>query len=152
MNTRNGSTYFIGIPRFNHHSLCGRGTKAHIAYSPSKGTLAFYKENWKVDLPRVHRELDVYRRLNEAEVPWVPTAIGGGPVEMSDKKRILTRSQIVFDPKRPPARELNCLVLREIALPLEEYEDAYHLVKILFDTIQGMWDCYWVHMIILILE
>lgn len=114
--------------------------KAHIAYLPTKGSLAFYKEDWKVDSHRVHRELDVYERLNEASVPWVPTAIGGGPVETSDKQHILTRSQTLFNPIRPPAREPNCLVLKEVALPLEEYDDASHLMDILFDTIQGMCD------------
>lgn len=125
MNIQKRSIYFIGMPRFSHYSLCGRGTKALIAYSPTKEPLVFYKENWKVDSHRIHRELDVYARLNEANVPWVPIAIGGGPVETPNKKHVLTRSQTLFNSIRAPARELNCLVLKEIALPLEQYDDAY---------------------------
>ena len=77
----------------------------------------------------------MYLKLNAKQVLNVPTAMGGGPVGLK------TLSQEAFpddDPETAPVqRELHRLVLKEVAIPLERYENANELVNIVFDALQG---------------
>jgi hypothetical protein len=108
----------------------------------------FLKEFWKASSSRVHEELKIYQKLAEADVDYVPAALGGGIVaEPSSADAQQTKTQEFFKQVsgtsvhehvcRPFRHEHYRLVLKEIGVPLEEYIDGQHLVMLLAQALQG---------------
>ena len=124
------STYLIGKPCASHYSLFGRGTRGYVAYCIEQKRWVFLKDMWKDASPLVHFELDVYKRLQG--VNFIPTAIGGGILGGR------TKVQDFFPAPAPRATRVHCrLVLKEVARPLEDYENAQHLIAVVSAALTG---------------
>ena len=140
----NMSTYFVGKPRSSDPSMYDRGTKGFVAYSPQKG-FVFLKQYWKDVSDCVHPELEIYSVLQQKNVRYIPTVLGGGPATVVDDglykmpRTLRTRAQDFFDatPYKPAARELHRLVLQQVARPLEDYDNAAHLISIISEAFTG---------------
>ncbi|KAF8502737.1 hypothetical protein F5888DRAFT_1115378 [Russula emetica] len=65
------------------NSLFGRCTFGYIAYDVATSKLVYLKDFWRIDLPRIQKEGDVYRKLHDAEVPNIPTLGPAGDVPLS---------------------------------------------------------------------
>ena len=126
------SSYLIGKPCSSHYSPFGRGTKGYIAWHLEKRRWVFLKDMWKDVSNQVHSELEVYKRLKQNNVRCVPTAIGGGTCGS------ITDAQDLFPSAAPrPARVHTRLVLLQVARPLEDYQDAKHLILIIWCALSG---------------
>lgn len=113
--------------------MFGRGTRGYIAYDVTNKRWVFFKDMWKDASDDVHLELDTYALLKASSVPAVPTAVGGGVIDDQG-----TWAQKLFDTTPSPAPRVHCrLVLKEVARPLEDYQDAEHLIRIIYHALQG---------------
>ena len=101
-----------------------------MAYCLEQKRWVFLKDMWKDASPLVHFELDVYKRLQG--VNFIPTAIGGGILGGR------TKAQDFLPATASLAARVHCrLVLKEVARPLEDYENAQHLIAIVSDALTG---------------
>jgi hypothetical protein len=64
-------------PRYTYRSPFGRATRPMRAYDMEKKKIVFVKDYWRPDVQDIDKEGDIYRSLEEAEVPYVaPFGVG----------------------------------------------------------------------------
>ncbi|EKM52418.1 uncharacterized protein PHACADRAFT_198473 [Phanerochaete carnosa HHB-10118-sp] len=113
--------YLIGKSISSHYSPTGRCTRGFIAFDLGSRRMVFFKDQWRSVL-RPRTELDAYRRLHRHHVRHIATPIAGGDVE----QYTLTQELIFSLPKRVHTR----FVTKEVGRPLEDYDNAIHLLEV----------------------
>jgi len=137
----NKEVYYIGAkPVFEGKgSLTGRSTRAFPVFDPETGRVVFLKDTWRIDLPEMVQEADIYKRLRDAGVPHI------APFEMgADIPNHRTRTQDFVSRKwaLPIPRELRPhqqyrLVLGVVGRPLSSLTSVRELVRAIRDAICG---------------
>lgn len=61
-------------------SPTGRATRAYLAYSLTHKRVVFLKDSWRVDILGLEGEGNIYRKLKNAEVPFIPDVRCAGDV------------------------------------------------------------------------
>ncbi|KAI0726464.1 hypothetical protein C8Q72DRAFT_526533 [Fomitopsis betulina] len=121
--------FLVGKPHFMGNSPTGSGTKGFIAYDVTENRLVFLKDCWRPEAETYHPEGEVYLHLHSHNVDFIATPVAAGDV-VDDEAGIHTTcaDTLLNTPRWRHYR----LILKEVAMPLEEYEDSYELVDILY--------------------
>ncbi|KAI0653536.1 hypothetical protein C8Q70DRAFT_937634 [Cubamyces menziesii] len=143
-----GTRYFlVGRPHFIAFGLAGRGTQTFIAIDEAdpQGPFVYVKDAWRVAHTGIKQEGEILGKLNSKDdggpVPFIPTVKYHGDVEDQ-----VTRSQEIWDKKNGGRPDKKCplkthrhyrLVVNEVALPLDAFQNAFELIGIVIDCIQA---------------
>ncbi|KAI0645209.1 hypothetical protein C8Q79DRAFT_927439 [Trametes meyenii] len=131
------SRYFlVGEPTFMSDGLSGRGTRGYVAIdlSDPEGPFVFLKDVWRVDHVGIRKEGEILGYLNGRDVQNIPTKICDGDVDPLSPQT--TVSQKIWK-KKHPGDEDKCplkththyrLVVREIGLPMDQFENGRELI------------------------
>ncbi|KAI0628959.1 hypothetical protein C8Q77DRAFT_325154 [Trametes polyzona] len=137
--------FLVGRPHFIAYGLAGRGTKGFVAIdcNDPEGPLVYLKDVWRVAHPELRREGDILAHLrggpDDTPVPDIPTLICHGDV--GDQ---ITRSKEVWKEQNPDASEDQCrlkthrhyrLVMKEVGLPISEFQNGFELVYLILRAI-----------------
>lgn len=139
-------SFLIGQYVSGQYSPTGRATRGYVAYDLEDNTLVFLKDQWRANAEGCHPELETYKRLKQANVSHVATAIAGGDVldpRTGSPQR--TVSQIYLEkysrtPDLPvPVERIHTrLVLREVGRPLEKYRHSIELIRVCRHALCGV--------------
>jgi len=66
------------------------GTRACAAYDPTGDCNVFFKDSWHIDAIDINPEGQIYSRLNENHVPYVPICLASGDVQCWPKQKTQT--------------------------------------------------------------
>ena len=127
--------FFVGRPHFMSNSPTGSGTKGFIAYDATEDRLVFLKDCWRPEVETYHPEGEVYLHLHSHNVKYIATLVCAGDVADTQGGIHTTRGNGFLD--SPPWKHYR-LILKEVAMPLEEYTTSYQLVNVLYCAIQGV--------------
>ncbi|KAH9024987.1 hypothetical protein EDB83DRAFT_2203817, partial [Lactarius deliciosus] len=58
----------------------GRVTRTSIAFDIERNSVVFFKDSWRVACNGMEREGDIYKTLNNAEIPNIPRCAASGDV------------------------------------------------------------------------
>jgi hypothetical protein len=72
--------YVIRAPFARREIPVGRWTRTSIAYDVQMKKRVFLKDSWRVALPGIDREGDIYHTLQQAKVPNVPLCLDSGDI------------------------------------------------------------------------
>ncbi|KAH9889430.1 hypothetical protein C8Q73DRAFT_707543 [Cubamyces lactineus] len=143
-----GARYFlVGRPHFIASGLVGRGTQTFIAVDEAdpQGPLVYLKDAWRVAHTGIKQEGEILEKLNSKDdggpVPFIPTVRYHGDVDNQ-----ATRSQEIWEKKNGGQSDKECplkthrhyrLVVNEVGLPLDTFQNAFELVGVVIDCIQA---------------
>ncbi|KAI0727012.1 hypothetical protein C8Q72DRAFT_887002 [Fomitopsis betulina] len=126
--------FLVGKPHFMGNSPTGSGTKGFIAYDVTEDRLVFLKDCWRPQAETYHPEGEVYLHLHSHNVNFIATPVAAGDV-VDDEAGIHTTcaDKLLNTPRWIHYR----LILKEVAMPLEEYQDSYELVAVLYSAVSA---------------
>ncbi|KAI8970809.1 hypothetical protein BD414DRAFT_427293, partial [Trametes punicea] len=134
--------FLVGKPHFAARGLAGRGTRGYVAIDLQnpKGPFVYLKDAWRVAHTGIHKEGETLTYLNKEGVRNIPTKECHGDVGLSQT----TMSQTIWREENPDA--LTCplkththyrLVVREVGLPMSEFQNAQELIFLVARCISG---------------
>ncbi|KAI0710954.1 hypothetical protein C8Q76DRAFT_624510, partial [Earliella scabrosa] len=136
--------YLVGKPHFLAPGVAGRGTRGYVALPvDGKGKIAdtfvYLKDAWRVDHPGISKEGDTLRKLKKKKVPYVPTLLCHGDLpgsnQLTDWRRYwrTLHPEVNAEAPCPLKRHRHYrLVVKEVGLPLDRFEDSSMLVVAIF--------------------
>ena len=132
------------------NELFGRCTLGYIAYDVATSKLVYLKDFWRTDLPRIPKEGDVYRKLHDAKVPYIPALGPAGDVPLSPDHAGTQRTKtqdylkgsgrgVEWCPGRPVVEPYvhYRLVLETLGQPLNTFKSTRQLCEVIRDAIVG---------------
>jgi len=126
-------------PRYTYRSPFGRATRPMRAYNMEKKKVVFVKDYWRPNVENIDKEGDIYRSLEEAEVPYIaPFGVG------NDVKDFKTRVQeFRFYAWACETGEFCGLVLYRMSLDklgddLVGFQSTLELVRVMSHAMAGM--------------
>ncbi|GJE92091.1 hypothetical protein PsYK624_082440 [Phanerochaete sordida] len=136
------SDLIVNRPLVAHPSLCGRATRAFIAYDLQQQRLVFTKDSWRDTDHGLQPEFDIYRELHAHGVPHVLSALYGGDVVSTAGELHVTQAQMYYideDGQRiisdDVVRRVHHRIAQDIAYPLATVRDERELVQALHDAL-----------------
>jgi len=72
--------FVVPTPETTLYTPPGRATRGFGAYNTSRNEVAFLKDTWRIDLPNITPEGQVYATLNAASVCYVPQCLASGDI------------------------------------------------------------------------
>ena len=139
VNTQEFSFFLIGKYIVGSHSPTGRATKGFYAFNLKTARLCFLKDYWRPNTPRIHAELDVYKRLHANSVRNIATVIAGGDVCDPELQHTIAQIFMTVPPdESAPVERAHCrLVIQELGRPLETYSLSGDMIGVVFDALNG---------------
>ncbi|RPD53581.1 hypothetical protein L226DRAFT_488335 [Lentinus tigrinus ALCF2SS1-7] len=154
-------TFLIGKPQYRENSLFGRATRGYVALDCETGLFVWLKDTWRVHGVFAAREGDVLMELNTALVSNVPTLLCHDDLlghatytlqrwtEQQGEADSETGTRGLAGRKRKQGsdrsdRKRTCalrryqhyrLVVKEVALPLSEFQTGQQLITIVKDCV-----------------
>ncbi|KAI0315906.1 hypothetical protein OF83DRAFT_1197755 [Amylostereum chailletii] len=129
--TKEERFYLAGPPNVFSPSLAGKATSGYAAVDLADGTCVWLKDTWRLELPHVRKEADVYRLLAGANVPHVAPFVCGGDVEGQK-----TRSH-EFSAHGARAHIHHRVVLGVIGRPLMRFNSTLELTTAVRDALEA---------------
>ncbi|KAI0273342.1 hypothetical protein BC834DRAFT_853395 [Gloeopeniophorella convolvens] len=80
-------------------TLVGRATFGFIAYDLTEGRLVYLKDFWRLDLPGMQKEGDVYRELEDADVSNIARMSRAGDVPLTPESLATPPGSLAISPK-----------------------------------------------------
>ncbi|KAI0792916.1 hypothetical protein C8Q75DRAFT_731483 [Abortiporus biennis] len=113
----------IRYPRVSPRSPFGRSTKGFVALDMDEMKLKFLKDCWRYDDERYHPELEVYKRLQAANVENIAKVDGGGDVVDAQGVPQVTAAHEYISVLETEYLALvhYRLLIRQLGTPLKEY-------------------------------
>lgn len=138
-----GFRFFITpAPETSLYTPPGRATRGFKAYDVLQQTVVFLKDSWRIDLPDIQAEGQVYVTLRDAEVQHVSQCVASGDILSEDYHATKTqkyvtagwacRSTTQFLPHRHYR-----LCLRTVGCVLMEYKSSREMVSAVRDALIG---------------
>jgi hypothetical protein len=137
----NDRRYVIRAPCARPEIPVGRWTRTSIAYDCQSKKRVFMKDSWRVELPDVYPESEIYGRLQQAEVPYVPRCIDGGDIGGNAYHR--TRSHEFMNYTLDPASKKitryrhHRLVLDTVGRKLHRFKCSKEMVRAIHVSLIG---------------
>lgn len=138
-----GLRYFVApAPQATPYTPPGRATRGFKSYDILQGKVVFVKDSWRIDLPDILAEGQIYKMLRDANVDHVPHCVASGDIASADFHA--TRTQTYTE--KPWARILATQLIphRHYRLCLDlvgriivEYRNSYEMVSALRDALIG---------------
>ncbi|EIW52973.1 uncharacterized protein TRAVEDRAFT_135109, partial [Trametes versicolor FP-101664 SS1] len=130
-------SFLVGKPVFHAPGMAGRGTRGYVAYHCDSGHFVWLKDAWRADYKLVDKEGITLKKLNLAGVINVPTLVCHGDILGQTTKTPdywgRKEDSDAICPLRLHAHYR--LVVKEVALPLREFQSSCQLVSIILDTV-----------------
>ena len=140
--------FVVGMPHFQAPEVAGRGTRGYVALPlNADGEIAdsakfvYLKDAWRLDNVGINQEGITLELLNDRSVPFVPTLICHG-----DLPGQVTVSQDHWHAFHPHEDKLRLerhhhyrLAVKEVGLPLEDFESSEELCLALYCCLLGVW-------------
>ncbi|THH27319.1 hypothetical protein EUX98_g6862 [Antrodiella citrinella] len=117
-------TFLVRNLSTNSVSPTGRATKGFIAFDLETKQFRFLKDSWRPDSSSYHTEIEIYNVLQPHSIPGVATLLCGGDLKQDGQVQ-KTRTQEVATAYL--ARIHTRLVLNEVGIPLQDYQDSNEL-------------------------
>ncbi|KAI0273344.1 hypothetical protein BC834DRAFT_1037998 [Gloeopeniophorella convolvens] len=126
--------------------LVGRATFGFIAYDLTEGRLVYLKDFWRLDLPGMQKEGDVYRELEDAKVSNIARMSQAGDVPLTPEssgtpslpvQRTVTQDFVkgcYGNPRVEPYVHYR-LVLKTLGWPLNHFKSTWQLCRVMRDAI-----------------
>jgi hypothetical protein len=142
-NANGRASYFITCPpEPSLYTPPGRATRGFRAYDVTRRRLVFLKDSWRIDLPDILPEGQMYKILNDAKVKHVPNCLASG--DICSPKYHATKTQnystapwaCPLDTQFVPHRHCR-LTLNVIGFVLVNYKASYEMVAALRNGIIG---------------
>jgi Fungal protein kinase len=152
--------YITPSAKWATEALIGRATFGYIAYEVESGNLVYLKDFWRVDHPEIQKEGDVYRELQDAQVPNIAKMGRAGDVPLpsdGDKLEVVssgvqrTRTQDYLS--GPGSQHSWCpghprvepyihyrLVLETVGMSLNQFRSTRQLCEVIRDALVGEGD------------
>jgi hypothetical protein len=139
-----GDRYFVtSAPEATLYTPPGRATRGFRAYDVLQRTVVFLKDSWRIDLPEIQAEGQIYKTLRDAEVQHIPHCLASGNI--STTKYHATKADIYS--MKPwaachpaahfiPHRHYR-LSLDVVGRDLVKFESSYEMVSALRDALKG---------------
>jgi len=126
-------------PKTSTPSLFGRATQPFIVWDPAAQKKQFLKDTWRIDLPEIVVEGEIYELLGSNQVPNIAPVVWHGDV---DKQQTLTsKLRVNFSDTysmRPPTPHKHYrLMLGKVGRPCTEYNNQYHFFTIVLQAMNG---------------
>ncbi|KAI0740045.1 hypothetical protein C8Q76DRAFT_609079, partial [Earliella scabrosa] len=137
--------FLVGKPIFESTGLVGRGTRGYVAWHVNSNSFVFLKDAWRPYYKTMEAEGETLLRLNAASVVNVPTLVCHGDVDEQTlngrpmPKRKVDDLEMRDDELNPRLRHYAHyrICVKEICLPLKEFETSRQLVRIVRDCIDA---------------
>jgi hypothetical protein len=142
-----GVRYFVtSAPEATPHTPPGRATRGFKAYDILQGNVVFLKDSWRIDLPDIQPEGQVYQTLRDADVCNVPCCLASGDIASAawsadyhaTRTHIYTKKSWAcclathFNPHRHYRLSLDL-----VGRVLVEYNSSYEMVSAVRDALIG---------------
>ncbi|KAI0753140.1 hypothetical protein C8Q80DRAFT_1150239 [Daedaleopsis nitida] len=146
---QDGRDFLVGAPHFISPGLVGRGTRGYVAIdcSDPQGPFVYLKDAWRVAHESIEQEGSILAYLNDektGKVERVPTLVCHGDVD--EQKTV---SQDAWKMHHPDATDCPVkfhrhyrLVVKEVGLPMSQFESAEQLVYLLARCISAHGQAY----------
>ncbi|KAI0765464.1 hypothetical protein C8Q74DRAFT_1336563 [Fomes fomentarius] len=140
--------FLVGKPIFCASGMVSRGTRGYVALDWGTQRFVFLKDAWRPCHEGLVPEGETLRKLNEKEVPGVPTYVCACDVpnqETETSKYSVTGpyyEERCADSQERQGSELRHLhhyrlVVEEVCLPSTKFESAWELTSIIYTCIQA---------------
>ena len=121
-------------------SPTGRATCAFIVYDVQRAKLVFLKDTWRIDLPSIEKEGDIYRHLHQCGVSHIAPLVRAEDIT---HQRTLTQDYADESGKQPFERKFRphqhyLLILDVVAQKLFTFRSAWELVIVMRDALIGI--------------
>ena len=144
------SRFIVCAPRAREQIPAGRWTRTSIAYDVRRKRRVLLKDSWRVSLPEITPEGDVYSLLHKKNVPNIPICALGCDVGDDDFHRTLTDRLVGLYfpyevPHFTPYRHYR-LVLDTIGEKLENFRNSKQMVRAVCAALVGKLikrHCHW---------
>ncbi|KAI0075208.1 hypothetical protein K474DRAFT_1600150, partial [Panus rudis PR-1116 ss-1] len=148
--------YIIRKPCAEPRHPLGRYTRGFIALEVSGDysdetpaslvqRLVFLKDYWRVPSSQMQKEAESYQKLEEHDVPHIPTVFcagdvfTGSQVQRSLTQRVLRMNNLqLSNPPRTLSSYIHHRIVQQLALPLESVRNAKELVQVMRDALQAI--------------
>jgi hypothetical protein len=134
--------YVTPSPEPTLYTPPGRATRGFKAYDILGKTLVFLKDSWRIDLPDIEAEGQVYKTLRDANVSHVPGCLASGDI-LSERYHATKTQAYVTEPwachsdtRFIPHRHYR-LSLDIIGRLLVDYKSSYEMVSAVRDALIG---------------
>ena len=119
--------------------LVGRASQPFIVWDSASQKKRFLKDTWRVDLPEMMMEGDIYELLESNKVPNVASVVWHGNVDeqqtLTSKLRVDFSDTYAMEPLTPHKHYR--LLLDKVGRPCTEYKSQYHFFTILHQAMKG---------------
>jgi RIO-like serine/threonine protein kinase fused to N-terminal HTH domain len=138
-----GHCYFVtSAPEATLYTPPGRATRGFKAYHISEQKVVFLKDSWRIDLPDIQAEGNVYRTLRDAEVRNVPHCLASGDISPAEYHATKTHLYVAESWACRPATHFiphrhYRLALNIVGRVLVEYRSSYEMVTAVRDALVG---------------
>jgi len=136
--------YFITCPpEPTLYAPPGRATRGFKAYDVARDQVVFLKDSWRIVLPGITPEGDVYKALNNAGVQHIPKCLAWGDIRTgyhSTETHKFTRAEWAHHLNNAThfLHHQHCrLVLDIIGVTLIEYQSSYKMVSTVRNGLVG---------------
>lgn len=133
-------TYFIGKYISASHSPTGRGTRGYVAFKEGAKRLYFLKDYWRPSSDAVSNEIAIYDHLHSEGVSYIAQIEAGGDVASGMVIQCSVTQIYLYEDEENQIHAKRChvrIVFKELAKPLEEYEDSYELIVVVSHALIG---------------
>ena len=126
-------------PRYTYRSPFGRATRPMRAYDMEKKRIVFVKDYWRSDAKDIDKEGDIYRSLEEAEVPYVaPFGVGNDVRDFKTHVQEFRFYAWACDTDEFSGLILYRMSLNKLGDELVGFESTQELVRVISHAMTGM--------------
>jgi hypothetical protein len=134
-----GHTVVGYSPKPSTSSLFGRASQPFIIWDPANQKKQFLKDTWRIDLPDMVVEGEIYKTLKSKEVPNIASVIWHG--DIGEQQTLTSKLQDNFNntySMRPliPHKHYR-LMLDKVGQPCTEYNNQYHFFTVIHQAMKG---------------
>lgn len=132
--------FLVGTPTFVASGLVGRGTRGYVALDLNNPDhpFVFLKDCWRVLHERSEPEGAILSYLNECGVEGIPSRLCDGDVDGQETiSQDVWKAKHVGETCRMKQHKHYRLVVKEVGIPLHEFETGQQLLFMFIDCIEG---------------
>ncbi|KAI0318714.1 hypothetical protein OF83DRAFT_920050 [Amylostereum chailletii] len=132
------SFYIVADPQVSNDRVFGSASRGYIAFDLSSGVLVWLKDVWRIDHPSFFKEGDVYRKLEQKDIPYVaPLCCAGDVPSQGTRTQEFSRAPWTCAPTTSIGRKHYRVVLGVVGRPLSSFTSTRELCTSIRDAIEA---------------